>query len=97
MMLCLVFHISLSLSSLSSGKTTLQLVHHQSVMEKELRFADPKHDKVELEMFVRCSTHLQGSALRFECRLLETQLQDVSESFCFCPCLKDYRWVPLGF
>ena len=66
-------------------------------MEKELRFADLKHDKVEPEMFVICSTHLQGSALRFECRPLETQLQDVSETFWFCPCLKDYRWVPLGF
>lgn len=46
-------------------------------------------------MFVRCS-HLQDSALRFECRPLETQMLDVSETFLFCPCFKDLEVGSLG-
>lgn len=62
-------------------------------MEKELRIADPKHEEKGIKdvcFLFRC-THLQGSALRFECQPLETQLQDVSEIFWFCPCLEDLR------
>lgn len=40
---------------------------------------------------------LQGSALRFECQPLETQLQYVSETSWFCPCFGRLQVDSVGY